>query len=106
VRRSEPDHCQSNHAGRQGKRRQGEGQKKVGEKEIGKGGSTFQTTGPEKWGRSSFHTNRVSQRATSRFLSGSSDWSGPEDVITLCPMYLAELRSIVAEGVAKGFLTP
>jgi hypothetical protein len=34
------------------------------------------------------------------------DWTGPEDVVTLCTTYLADLRAIVADGVAKGFLTP
>lgn len=33
-------------------------------------------------------------------------WPGPEDVLTLCTEYLAELRRIVAEGQQQGFLTP
>lgn len=35
-----------------------------------------------------------------------SDWPGSEDILTLCAAYLSELRAIVADGVAKGFLTP
>lgn len=34
------------------------------------------------------------------------DWPGPEDVITLCRRYLTEIMRIVAEGRARGFLTP
>lgn len=33
------------------------------------------------------------------------DWGGPEDVIALCTRYLAEIRRIVADGRALGFLT-
>ena len=33
------------------------------------------------------------------------DWGGPEGVIALCTRYLAEIRRIVAEGQARGFLT-
>ena len=33
-----------------------------------------------------------------------SDWSDNEDVITLCRMYLDELKNIVIEGQNKGFL--
>ena len=33
------------------------------------------------------------------------DWPGKEDVLTLCAMYLAEVGSIVSDGVAKGFLS-
>jgi hypothetical protein len=33
------------------------------------------------------------------------DWSGPEDVPTLCRQYLDELRRVVADGQAKGFIT-
>lgn len=34
------------------------------------------------------------------------DWSGNEDVITLCEIYLQEVERIVADGVSKGFMTP
>jgi hypothetical protein len=34
------------------------------------------------------------------------DWPGPEDVLTLCTMYLDEIRKIVSEGRRRGFLTP
>ena len=34
------------------------------------------------------------------------DWPGNEDVIALCKMYLKAVESIVADGVARGFLTP
>jgi hypothetical protein len=34
------------------------------------------------------------------------DWSGPEAVIALCTRYLGEVRRIVDEGRALGFLTP
>lgn len=33
------------------------------------------------------------------------DWAGGEDVPTLCYRYLDELRTIVADGQKKGFLT-
>lgn len=33
------------------------------------------------------------------------EWSGSEDVIELCEIYLAATEMIVADGVAKGFLT-
>jgi hypothetical protein len=35
-----------------------------------------------------------------------TDWSGPEDVVTLCRLYLAEVQSVVSNGVAQGHLTP
>lgn len=34
-----------------------------------------------------------------------ADWKGPEDVLILSKMYLAELRKIIEEGVKNGFLT-
>jgi hypothetical protein len=34
------------------------------------------------------------------------DWSGNEDVITLCQRYLREVEIIVADGVTKKLLTP
>jgi len=34
-----------------------------------------------------------------------SDWSGGEDVITLCQMYLADVEAIVHDGIANSFLT-
>jgi hypothetical protein len=34
-----------------------------------------------------------------------ADWTGPEDVQTLCDQYLAEIRRIVTDGRARGFLT-
>ena len=34
------------------------------------------------------------------------DWNGSDDVISLSGRYVAQLESIVADGVAKGFLTP
>lgn len=33
------------------------------------------------------------------------DWKGPEDLPTLCSLYLAELKKIVADGQTKGYLT-
>ena len=36
-----------------------------------------------------------------RFL----DWPGPEDVYTLCERYLLQLEAIVADGLARGFIT-
>ena len=44
--------------------------------------------------------------ATTTYTYRFSDWTGPGDVIALCSTYLADLRSIVADGVAKGYLTP
>jgi hypothetical protein len=34
------------------------------------------------------------------------DWSGSEDVIMLCEMYLDQVRGVVRDGAAKRFLTP
>lgn len=34
-----------------------------------------------------------------------SDWSEGEDVITLCQMYLADVKAIINDGIANGFLT-
>ncbi len=33
-----------------------------------------------------------------------SDWSGDEDVLTLCRIYLQELEKFIDEGIKKGFL--
>jgi hypothetical protein len=33
------------------------------------------------------------------------EWTGPEDLHTLCNMYLAESKRVVADGQAKGYLT-
>jgi len=33
------------------------------------------------------------------------DWSGNEDVLQLCQLYLNELRRVVTDGQGKGFLT-
>lgn len=33
------------------------------------------------------------------------DWQGNEDAITLCQMYLDELKQLVEEGIKMGFLT-
>lgn len=35
-----------------------------------------------------------------------SEWTGAEDLPTLCSMYLTELRRIVADGQSNGCLTP
>lgn len=32
-------------------------------------------------------------------------WNGPEDVSTLCRVYLDRLRALIADGQANGFLT-
>ena len=34
-----------------------------------------------------------------------SDWTGDEDVITLCEKYIQELEKVVEDGVSKGFIT-
>lgn len=34
-----------------------------------------------------------------------SDWSGPEDVLELCHLYLNELQHVIRAGQNKGFLT-
>ena len=34
-----------------------------------------------------------------------SDWSGTEDIMTLCRMYIAELERFVKDGIASGFIT-
>lgn len=34
------------------------------------------------------------------------DWSGTEDVIALCEMYVNEVQAIVADGQTNGFLSP
>ena len=33
------------------------------------------------------------------------DWTGNEDVLTLCQMYIQELDGVIKDGVAKGFIT-
>lgn len=33
-----------------------------------------------------------------------SDWSGDEDILTLCQRYIDELDSVLQEGIKKGFL--
>jgi hypothetical protein len=33
------------------------------------------------------------------------DWTGPEDVLALCRQYLAEVQSVVSDGVVHGHLT-
>jgi hypothetical protein len=40
-------------------------------------------------------------RVTYRF----DDWSGNEDVLTLCQKYLQELERLIDDGVNKGFIT-
>jgi len=39
------------------------------------------------------------------FSYAFSDWKGPEDVLALCSQYLAEVESIISDGVAKGHLS-
>ena len=34
-----------------------------------------------------------------------SDWTGDEDVLTLCESYIQELEKVVKDGVSKGFIT-
>lgn len=34
-----------------------------------------------------------------------SDWSGPEDVVTLCGNYLRQVRSIILDGRSDGFVS-
>ena len=34
-----------------------------------------------------------------------NDWSGTEDVVTLCHAYAAELRNLVTEGVANNYIS-
>ncbi len=34
-----------------------------------------------------------------------TDWTGDEDVITLCERYVQELEKVVKDGVSKGFIT-
>ena len=48
------------------------------------------------------HSSKVTMSGTCRF----KEWNGPEDLPTLCSLYLGELRKIVADGQSKGFLTP
>jgi len=33
------------------------------------------------------------------------DWTGDEDVLTLCESYIQELEKVVKDGVSKGFIT-
>ena len=35
-----------------------------------------------------------------------ADWPGSEDVMDLCRTYLDELQQVVADGIARAFLTP
>ena len=32
------------------------------------------------------------------------DWTGNEDILTLCQMYIQELDGVIKDGVAKGFI--
>jgi hypothetical protein len=48
------------------------------------------------------YPSKVTLSAVYRF----AEWKGTEDLPTLCSMYLAELRKIVAEGQSKSYLTP
>lgn len=50
------------------------------------------------------HTPAPTPASTSIFYR-FNDWSGPEDVYTLCERYVVQIEAIVAEGRAKGFLT-
>ena len=34
-----------------------------------------------------------------------SDWTGDEDVLTLCESYIQELEKVVKDGISKGFIT-
>lgn len=48
-------------------------------------------------------TSQTSAPTTIRFKF--SDWSGAEDIMTLCQMYIAELEGFVEDGITKGFIT-
>jgi len=43
----------------------------------------------------------VESKSTYRF----DNWTGDEDVLTLCERYIQELEKVVKDGVSKGFIT-
>jgi len=47
------------------------------------------------------HSGSAESKTTFRF----NDWTGNEDVITLCERYIQELEKVVKDGVSKGYIT-
>lgn len=61
--------------------------------------------------RKSVHGEKPStaQSVTETIVSSEyrfSDWHGGESLMTLARMYVDELRNLIADGVARGFITP
>ena len=48
----------------------------------------------------------ISEPPTTTYKYQFKEWPGAEDVLTLCMRYLGEIKRIVADGRACGFLTP
>jgi hypothetical protein len=46
-------------------------------------------------------TGSAESKTTFRF----NDWTGDEDVLTLCERYIQELEKVVKDGISKGFIT-
>lgn len=42
--------------------------------------------------------------ARSKLIYVFDDWTGSEDLITLCKMYIEELENVVQDGISKGFI--
>jgi hypothetical protein len=45
------------------------------------------------------------QPPTIRYTYSFTDWTGPEDVLTLSRRYLEEVQSVVNDGVSRGYLS-
>jgi len=46
---------------------------------------------------------KISTKSESRYEF--DDWKGPEDLITVCKMYIRELEKVVQDGISKEFIT-
>ena len=43
--------------------------------------------------------------ATLKIKHKFDDWSGSQDILTLCQMYIQELEDIIKDGIRQGFIT-
>lgn len=66
-------------------------------RQVGRYDSRPAEPGPE--------SEAIDQSATITTVYRFGDWPGTEDVFQLCARYLNELRRIVADGQAKGYLS-
>lgn len=44
-------------------------------------------------------------RSSSDVIYRFKEWTGPEDIITLCGLYLVEIDGFISDGVAKNFIS-